>query len=98
MTGGEVTGDQMTMIGDIEWRERVRVRGQVRSIRVRPWGDAPSMECRIVDGTGGVTVVFLGRRHVAGVELGSVLEVEGMVGSHQRRLAILNPEYELQPA
>jgi hypothetical protein len=51
----------------------------------------------LVDDTGGITVVFLARRRIGGVRPGAVMTVEGMVGSDQRRLAILNPEYELEP-
>lgn len=84
-------------IGDVRWRDHVRVTGQVRSIRVRPWADTPTMECRLADDTGGITVVFLGRRRVAGVRLGTVMTVTGTAGEHDRHLAILNPAYELHP-
>ncbi len=43
-------------------------------------------------------MVFLARRRIGGVRPGSVLRVEGMVGAHHNRLAILNPEYELEHA
>jgi hypothetical protein len=49
-----------------------------------------------MDPTGGVVVVFLGRREVAGIHCGTHLVVEGMVGEHGGRLAILNPEYEIE--
>jgi len=42
-------------------------------------------------------VVFLGRRHLAGVDVGSRMIVEGTVGVHKARLAILNPSYSLLP-
>lgn len=87
----------MTPIGSVRWRDRVAVTGQVRSIRVRPWGDAPTMECRLVDETGAISIVFLGRRKVGGIRLGTRMTAEGMAGAHQRRLAILNPTYVLHP-
>lgn len=40
--------------------------------------------------------MFLGRRKVAGITLGTHIAVEGMVGDHHGRPAILNPVYELQ--
>jgi RecG-like helicase len=86
----------ITPIGEVRYRERARVRGRVRSLRVRPWADSPTLEVVLVDDTGGITVVFLARRRLGGVRPGSVMSVEGMVGSHQHRLAILNPEYELE--
>ncbi len=64
-------------------------------MRVQPWADIASLECVVVDDTGGVLLVFLGRRKVAGVELGRRLAAEGMVGASRGYLAILNPELEL---
>jgi RecG-like helicase len=83
-------------IADVQLRERVKVRGRVRSLRVRPWADSPTLEVVLVDDTAGITVVFLARRRIGGVRPGTVMSVEGMVGAHERRLAILNPEYELE--
>jgi RecG-like helicase len=83
-----------TRIADVQWRQAVCVSGRVRSIRVQPRADVPTLECVLDDGTGGLSVVFLGRRHVAGIHLGTVLCVSGRVGAHHGRLAILNPDYE----
>ena len=82
-------------IGDARWRESVRVTGRVRSVRVQPWADVPTLECTLVDETGGITVVFLGRRKIAGIQPGSRMTVEGVAGAHQERLALLNPDYTL---
>ena len=84
-----------TPIGDVRWRDQVRVRGQVRSVRVAPQGDAPTFECLIDDGTGTLLAVFLGRRELAGVTVNTRLEVVGTAGIHQNRLAVLNPAYRL---
>jgi hypothetical protein len=56
-----------------------------------------TLEATLVDETGGITVVFLGRREVAGIHCGTRLAVEGMGGAHHGRLAILNPDYQLAP-
>jgi hypothetical protein len=85
----------VTPIGDVRWRTRARIKGKVRSMRVQPWADVASLECVVVDETGGVLLVFLGRRKVAGVELGRALVAEGMVGQSRGYLAILNPDIEL---
>jgi amino acid transporter len=87
--------ESITPIDDVRWRDHVRVRGQVRSVRVAPQRDVPTLECTIDDGTGTLTAVFLGRRDLAGVKVGSRIEVIGTVGVHQNRLAILNPDYRL---
>ena len=52
----------------------------------------------VVDDTGGLSVVFLGRRAVPGIGLGRMMEVEGMVGQRRGYLAMINPRYELLPA
>ncbi|HMC53145.1 MAG TPA: OB-fold nucleic acid binding domain-containing protein, partial [Acidimicrobiales bacterium] len=100
-TGAPVAGDLTvpgtTPIGQVQWRQRARVGGRVRSIRVQPWAGVPSLECTMVDSTGRLVLVFLGRRQVAGVEPGARLIAEGTVGEHSGRLAILNPDYELIP-
>jgi len=89
-------GDVVAPIGDARWRHRVCVRGHVRSTRLQPSADGvPSWECTLVDDTGGITIVFLGRTHVAGIHLGTELEVEGMVGERRERLIVLNPVYRL---
>jgi amino acid transporter len=89
--------DTVTAIGDVRWRDHVRVKGDVRSVQVAPQRDVPTFECVLDDGTGTLTAVFLGRRDVAGVRTGRRLEVTGTAGVHQNRLAILNPSYRLLP-
>ena len=83
-------------IAQVRAREYAKVRGRVRSVRVRPWGDNPTLEIVLTDDTGGLTVVFLARRQIAGIRPGTVMSVEGMVGAAHQRLVILNPRYELE--
>ena len=84
-----------TAIQDIEWRQRVKVAGRIRSLRVETAKGTANLECEVTDGTGNLLLVFMGRRKIPGVEPGTRLVVEGRVGSWKRRLAILNPDYEL---
>ena len=85
----------MTPIGEILWRNRAHVQGQVTSIRPAPRGSAPLLEVEMWDQSGGVTLQFLGRRDIAGLEVGTHLRAEGMVGEEDGVLTILNPSYEL---
>ena len=85
-------------IGDLRWREPATVEGVVRSICVQPRAGVATLEATIWDETGGVTVVWLGRRHVAGVRPGARLRVHGIVGAHHGKLAFLNPTSELLAA
>jgi hypothetical protein len=87
--------ENVTAIGDIEWRKRAQVQGRVTSIKTAPRGSAPTLEIEIWDETGGVSLHFLGRREIAGLEIGSQLRAEGMVGEEEGSMVILNPSYEL---
>jgi amino acid transporter len=84
-----------TPIAQVRHRQRVRVGGRVRSLRVAPLHDAPVLELVLDDGTAAISVVFLGRRGLAGVDVGRRMVVEGTVGVHRARLALLNPSYSL---
>jgi amino acid transporter len=79
----------------VTFRERVRVAGRIRSLRVQTAKGTTNLECEITDDTGNLLLVFQGRPRIPGIEPGARLIVEGMVGSWSRRLAILNPDYEL---
>jgi amino acid transporter len=87
--------ENVTPISEIEWRKRAHVQGQVTAIKAAPRGSSPLLEVEIWDQTGGVTLQFLGRREIAGLEVGSKMRAEGMVGEAEGSLTILNPSYEL---
>jgi amino acid transporter len=82
-------------IADARWRDNITVRGRVRSLRVAPQHDSPTLELVLEDESGGLSLVFLGRRAVAGIGSGTRLEATGAVGLHKARLAILNPRYRI---
>jgi hypothetical protein len=87
-----------TPIGQVQWRQRARVAGRVKSVSVQPSTVSPSLLCKLVDPTGGLTLVFPGRRKVAGIEPGARLVAEGTVGEQGGRLAMFSPDYELMAA
>jgi amino acid transporter len=82
-------------IAEVRWRDRITVQGRVRSVRVAPQHDSPTLELVLEDDTASMSIVFLGRRSVAGIHTGTRLEASGTVGLHKGRLAILNPRYRL---
>src|SRR5581483_9800185 len=53
-------------IGGVRFRQHVRIEGKVRSMRVQPRAEVATLECVLVDETGAISIVFLGRRAVAG--------------------------------
>jgi len=82
-------------IAEVGYRQKVTVGGVVQAVRLQTMAGAPTLECTLHDGTGGISVVFLGRRQVPGVENGAAMRVSGRVGEHQGRMAILSPDYHL---
>jgi hypothetical protein len=90
------TVEQVQAIGEVRWRQIVELTGRVRDLRVRPTPEGTSsLECTLVDATGGITLIFMGRRQIGGVALGIQMRVRGMVSENRSRLVILNPTYEL---
>ena len=85
----EVTGAMP--IASLRWRQRAKVGGRVRSVRVQPRAGVPSVECTLADETGQILLVFQGRRRYPGVEPGAVISAEGMVGARAGRSAMINP-------
>lgn len=84
-------------IGDAPDRERVRLRGTLRTVTLRPRGGVPALEAELDDGTGVLTLVWLGRRRIAGIAPGQPLEVQGRIGRHEGQRILYNPRYELIP-
>jgi amino acid transporter len=87
--------EKVIKIGEVIWRKRAHVQGRVTAIRTSPANQAPMLEVEMWDETGGITLQFLGRRSLAGLDVGSQLRAEGMVGEVDGLLTILNPNYEL---
>ena len=85
-----------TPLGEVAVRERVRVAGVLRSVTVRPREGVRALAAELYDGSGSLTLVFLGRRHVPGIEAGRHLVAEGRVADLDGSRTIFNPRYELQ--
>ena len=82
-------------IGSVAFRDRVVLAGEVKYLNVQPWSGVATLEVALADATGQISVVFLGRRSIAGIEPGTRLVVDGIVGAHHGHLAILNPRYRI---
>ncbi len=78
-------------------RQTAVVEGRIRSVEVSPISGSPALRCELVDDTGGVTLIFYGRRSIAGIEPGVHLRAEGRIGTYKGHLAIANPLYSLKP-
>lgn len=91
----DVRATGCTRIQDAHDRERVVIRGTLRHVTLRPRAGTPALEAELYDGSGSVTVVWLGRRRIAGVEPGVALLVEGRMSTQDGVRVIYNPRYEL---
>lgn len=87
----------VTTIADAPDRQKVRLRGTLRTVTLRPRGGVPALEAELFDGSGIITLVWLGRRRIAGINPGRSLQVEGRVGRHDGNRIVYNPRYELLP-
>lgn len=81
-------------IRDTVPRSRVKLAGVVRRITVRPLEGNESLEAILYDGTGEVTVVWMGRRSIPGLNLGTRLVVEGLLAEQRGERRIVNPRFE----
>jgi RecG-like helicase len=86
-----------TPIADSTVGERGTVAGTVRSLMLRPRGGVPALEAELYDGTGSVTLIFLGRRRIQGIDCGRRMTASGRVTTVAGRQVIFNPSYELRP-
>lgn len=77
--------------------EPVRVAGTLRTVTLRPRAGVPTLEAELYDGTGSVTLIWLGRRRIGGVECGRRMVAHGRLTEHEGRATIYNAAYELQP-
>ena len=77
--------------------EQVCVAGTVRAVVLRPLAGVPTLEVELYDGTGSVTLVFLGRRRIRGLDPGRSLVARGRLTRNDGRRTLYNPAYELRP-
>ena len=75
-------------------RSRVKLAGVVRRITVRPLEGNESLEAILSDGTGEVTVVWMGRRAIRGLSLGTRLVVDGLLAEQRSEKRMVNPSFE----
>jgi RecG-like helicase len=83
-----------TRVEDVPPRSRAKVAGVVRRITVRPVEGYESLEALLSDGTGEIEVVWMGRRSIPGLSLGTKVVVDGVVGESRGQRRIVNPTFE----
>jgi hypothetical protein len=83
--------------GEVHRGELVTVTGRLRTVVYTPRTNLPTLEADLFDGTDVVTLVWLGRRQIAGIEPGRTVTARGRVAIREHRKVIYNPYYELDP-
>jgi hypothetical protein len=79
-------------------REQVQLCGTLRTVTLRPRGGVPALEAELYDGSGSVTLVWLGRRRIAGIDPGRGLIAKGRIALRDDERIMYNPRYELRPS
>jgi len=84
-----------TLCRQVSRGDLVTVSGRLRTVVYTPRTNLPTLEAELYDGSDVVTLVWLGRRRIAGVEPGRTLTARGRIAIRDDRKVIYNPYYEL---
>ncbi|MEZ0049528.1 hypothetical protein ABIA30_000518 [Mycobacterium sp. MAA66] len=77
--------------------QEVTMIGTLRCVETNGKGCSGGVRAELFDGTGTVTLVWLGQRRIPGIESGRTLRVQGRLGKLENGAkAIYNPHYEIQ--
>jgi hypothetical protein len=95
---GDCVAAGAVLVTDLRDRQRVTVSGTLRAVTLRPRAGVPALEAELYDGSGTISLVWLGRRRIPGIEPGRVLCANGLVSFTEGGPLMFNPGYELRPA
>ena len=76
---------------------RVRVTGALGRVRPGAQGGPPMLRAELGGGQDAVTIIWLGRTSIPGIEPGRAVAVEGTVALRHGRKVMYNPRYHLGP-
>jgi len=79
-------------ISSIHARDKVHLIGTIEAVSSTPEG----WQAEISDGTGTVTLLWMGRRVIPGITVGVTMHVWGRTGARHAGLLICNPAYAIQ--
>ena len=77
---------------------RTSVVGTIRSITLQPVTGTPALHADLWDGTGYISLIWLGRRQIPGIDPGRRIVVHGRLATIKGEPTIFNPTYELRSA
>jgi hypothetical protein len=73
----------------------VTVTGRLKSVVYTPRETVPTLEAELFDGSGSVTLVWLGRRRIPGIVPGRTVTARGRFAAFDGKRVLYNPWYEL---
>jgi hypothetical protein len=86
-----------TLVRDCVAGSPATIAGRLRSVTLRPVANAPAVEAELYDGSGRLTLLFLGRRRIAGITPGRRVVVTGRPIERDGERHMVNPRYTLLP-
>lgn len=84
-----------TAIEDVADRQTATLRGTITVLTMKPRSGTPWLEAEFSDGSGTITLIWMGRRSIPGVIAGRELTVQGRVSDVDGQRRMYNPYYEL---
>ncbi len=88
-------GDQCKQVSECADRQRAAIRGRV--VGVESTAEPLQFVARIDDGSAEISLVWLGRGSVPGVQKGAILTAEGTVGrGKHKEKRILEPKFTIE--
>ena len=105
-SAGEMEADELrekvrdlrcVMVADAPHAVPITVSGTLRTVTLRPRADVQALTAELYDGSGTVTLVWLGRRAIRGITPGRTVMATGRITRRGDRLVMFNPTYELLP-
>ncbi|HKY58395.1 MAG TPA: OB-fold nucleic acid binding domain-containing protein [Aeromicrobium sp.] len=87
--------DACCLIKDQPDRCMANLHGTLRSVEQRPIDGVTALEAELYDGSEPLTLIWLGRETIEGIEAGRTLTVHGRVGRRGQERVLYNPRYEL---
>lgn len=84
-----------TRISELSDRQWASLRGSIVVLTMKPRSGTPWLEAEFDDGSGTVTLIWMGRRAIPGIVAGRELMVSGRVSYVDGQRRLYNPYYEL---
>ena len=97
LSHGELDQPPVAKVATAPMRVPVTLSGTITMITINPRGVNRWLEAVLDDGTGEVTLIWMGRRLVRGINAGRTLQVTGTITLLDGRRVIYNPNYSLKP-